>query len=247
MNIACWSGPRNLSTAMMYSFGARADCAVWDEPFYAAYLARTGLAHPMRDDIIAAGQPDAALVARACGAPPSGTPHVWQKHMTHHMLDGIDRGWFTGVRHVVLIRHPARVLASYAAKREDPTADDIGFRLQAEIFDALRAQGLPVVVIDSFDVRRAPGPALRALCAAIGLQFDPAMLSWPAGGRADDGVWAAHWYDAVHRSTGFAGPEGPLPALPAPLQALCDETMPYYTRMRAHALRFESEPTDDRS
>lgn len=237
MNIACWSGPRNLSTAMMYAFGARADCAVRDEPFYAAYLARTGLDHPMRDAIIAAGDADPDRVARACAASAPGAAHTYQKHMTQHMIDGVDRGWLKAVRHVFLIRHPARVLASYAAKREDPTADDIGFRLQAEIFDEVRALGLPAVVIDSHDVRQAPEAMLRGLCAAIGLPFDPAMLSWPAGGHADDGVWAAHWYDAVHRSTGFAGAEGPLPDLPSSLQALCTETMPYYDRMRAHALK----------
>jgi hypothetical protein len=241
VNIACWSGPRNLSTAMMYAFGARADCAVMDEPFYAAYLARTGLDHPMRDAILAAGDANPDRVAAACAAPAPG--HIWQKHMTHHMIAGITRGWFDDVRHVFLIRHPARVLASYAAKREAPTADDIGFRQQAEIFDEIRARGLPGVVIDSHDVRANPAGALGALCDAIGLAFDPAMLSWPAGGRPDDGVWAAHWYDAVHRSTGFAGPEGPLPDLPAPLKALCDATMPFYARMRAHALRPGTKPT----
>lgn len=241
MRIAMWSGPRNLSTAMMYAFGARGDFAVRDEPFYAAYLARTGLDHPMRSQILAAGDTDPDRVAALCAAPPPpGKAHCYQKHMTQHMIAGFDRGWFGAVAHVFLIRHPARVLASYAAKRESPTLDDIGFRQQAEIFDQVRGLGMPWVVIDSFDVRQAPEPMLRRLCAALGTPFDPAMLSWPAGGHPDDGVWAAHWYDAVHRSTGFAGPEGALPALPPDLQAVCEAALPHYRQLRAHALQPEA-------
>jgi hypothetical protein len=237
MNIAAWSGPRNLSTAMMYAFGARADCDLWDEPFYAAYLERTGLAHPMRAEIIAAGETDPAKVAERCAAPaPTGRPHFYQKHMTHHMVGGFDRSWFAAVAHVFLIRHPARVLASYARKRENPTLDDIGFRQQAEIFDEVRKDGFPAIVVDSDDIRRTPEPMLRALCAGIGLPFDPAMLSWPAGGQPRDGVWAAHWYDAIHRSTGFAGPEGPLPAMDGHLAEIHDAALPFYEALKPHAL-----------
>lgn len=234
-NIAMWSGPRNLSTAMMYAFGARADCGVWDEPFYAAYLSATGLDHPMRAEIVAAGEPDPARVAARCAAP-GPQPLFYQKHMTHHMIPAVPRDWFRAVSHVFLIRHPARVLASYDRKRERATPDDIGFRQQAELFDAVRALGLPAVVIDSADIRRAPDAMMRRLCAALDIGFDPAMLSWPAGGHPDDGVWAAHWYDAVHRSTGFAGAEGPLPALSPHLAAVHDAALPYYDRMRAEAL-----------
>ncbi|WP_425073465.1 HAD family hydrolase [Sagittula sp. S175] len=234
-NIAMWSGPRNLSTAMMYSFGARADCAVWDEPFYAAYLRMTGLDHPMREEIIAAGETDPARVARLCGGA-ADKPLFYQKHMTHHMIPGVPRDWFTQVRHVFLIRHPSRVLASYDQKRERATLEDIGFVQQVEIFAQVKAMGLPVTVVDSADIRRAPEVMLRALCARLGIDFDPAMLSWPAGGHPGDGVWAAHWYDAVHRSTGFAGAEGPLPDLPPALQAIHDAALPCYKEMRAEAL-----------
>lgn len=246
MNIAMWSGPRNLSTALMYSFGARPDFDVWDEPFYAAYLTRSGLAHPMRNEIVASGEPDPSAVARACaGSAPNGAAHFYQKHMCHHMLPGIDRGWFAAVSHVFLIRHPARVLASYDRKREAPTLDDIGFRQQQEIFEAVRAAGAPAVVIDSADIRRAPEAMLRALCGAIGLAFDPAMLHWPTGGHPRDGVWAAHWYDAVHRSTGFAGPEGGLPDLPPELGAVCAQALPIYRELRPHALAVPQEVSDD--
>ncbi|MGY3438726.1 MULTISPECIES: sulfotransferase-like domain-containing protein [unclassified Marinovum] len=237
MNIAMWSGPRNLSTAMMYSFGARADCYIWDEPFYAAYLAQTGLVHPMREAIISAGEPDPAVVAKGCAMPaPGGQKLFYQKHMTHHMISGFDREWFGSVTHIFLIRHPARVLASYDRKREKPVLDDIGFRQQTEIFDQVRAAGAPAVVIDSADLRRAPEWMLRQLCTAIGIPFDPGMLRWPAGGHARDGVWAAHWYDAAHRSTGFAGAEGVLPTLTTALQAVADAALPHYRRLREHAL-----------
>lgn len=237
MNIAMWSGPRNLSTAMMYSFGARQDCAVWDEPFYAAYLARSGLEHPMGDEIIAAGEVDPAKVAKACQAPHvSGKSVFYQKHMTHHMIDGIPRGWFGDVKHVFLIRHPARVLASYAKKREGPNLQDIGFMQQVDIFNEVKALGQPVLVVDSFDIRQDPEAMLRKLCAAIGLEYDPAMCRWPVGGHADDGVWAAHWYDAVHKSTGFAGAEGDLPELPSELHSVLEAALPYYETMRSEAL-----------
>jgi len=230
MKIAMWSGPRNLSTAMMYSFGARADCAVWDEPFYAAYLDMTGLEHPMRDKILAAGETDAAKVAaRLTGPHPEGKPHFYQKHMTQHMIDGVDRGWMKQVKNVFLIRHPARVIASYAAKRDNPTLDDIGFWQQAELFDACDDP----IVIDSHDIRENPEGMLRALCAALDLPFDPAMLSWSAGGHNDDGAWAPHWYGAVHNSTGFAGVEGPLPDMKGAYSELTEQALPFYRKLTA--------------
>ncbi len=237
MHIACWSGPRNLSTAMMYAFGARDDCGVWDEPFYAAYLAETGLEHPMGPAILAAGETDPEAVGARCAAPdPDGHRHFYQKHMTHHMVWGLEHGWVDAVTHVFLIRHPARVLASYAKKRESPVLADIGVVKQAEIFDMVCARGHRPVVVDSADIREAPEVMIPALCDAIGLRFDPAMLSWPAGGHASDGVWAAHWYGAVHASTGFAGPEGDLPVLPPDLDSVCEAALPYYDRLRAHVL-----------
>ncbi|MEM1430121.1 MAG: HAD family hydrolase [Pseudomonadota bacterium] len=238
MNIACWSGPRNLSTAMMYAFGARPDCGVWDEPFYAAYLAASGADHPMRHAIIAAGETDPARVGADCAAPDKdGQPHCYQKHMTQHMLWGLDQDWFDAVTHVFLIRHPARVLASYVAKRENPTLSDIGFVQQAELYDAIVARGHRPAIVDSFDIRTAPEAMLLALCARIGLSFDRRMLTWPTGGHADDGVWAAHWYGAVHASTGFAGPEGALPDLPAALQPISAAALPHYERLKALALK----------
>jgi hypothetical protein len=233
MRIAIWSGPRNLSTAMMYAFGNRADFAAWDEPFYAAYLSASGLDHPMKVEILAADETDPAKVAARCVGPvPGGKPHLYMKHMPHHMLKGFPLDWATGCVNVHLIRHPARVVASYSAKREEPTLDDIGFRQQAELYD--RIGGL---VIDSADIRNDPEGMLGALCDAIGLPFDPAMLRWPAGPKPFDGPWAPHWYGAVHLSTGFAGPEGPLPELDGPAEKLVTAALPYYERLRRQSMR----------
>ena len=230
MKIAMWSGPRNLSTAMMYAFAARGDCAVWDEPFYAAYLKKTGLDHPMAAQIIAAGETDPEAVAARCiGSIPAEKPHFYQKHMTVHMTDGVPLDWMREVTNVFLIRHPARVIASYAKKRESPTLMDIGFVQQAELFDRVTdLQGKPPVVIDSADIRANPPKMLRKLCEAIGLPYTPKMLRWPAGGHPDDGVWAPHWYGAVHRSTGFDGPEGPLPDLTSQYADLAERALTPY-------------------
>ncbi len=230
MKIAMWSGPRNLSTAMMYAFAQRSDCAVWDEPFYAAYLSATGLDHPMRDEIIAAGMGNPEDVIRACTEPaPSGRPVFYQKHMTQHMIPGVSRDWIDEVTNVFLIRDPARVIASYAAKRENPTLYDIGFRQQAELFDHVcQRQGKAPPVIDSVDIRADPEAALRRLCTALGLTFEPSMLHWEKGGNPADGVWAAHWYGAVWNSTGFAEPEGSLPQVDPALRDVWEQALPYY-------------------
>lgn len=229
MRITMWSGPRNLSTAMMYSFGNRADFAIWDEPFYAPYLAQTGLDHPMRAEILAAHETDGAKVAARClDTIPAQKTHFYIKHMPHHMIDGMPLDWAQDCVNVHLIRHPARVIASYGVKRSEMTFDDIGFAQQAAIYDRFGGH-----VIDSADIRADPETMLRKLCDAIGLDFDPAMLSWPAGGHADDGVWASHWYNAVHKSTGFAGAEGPLPELDDEAAELCAQALPYYDRLAA--------------
>jgi len=232
-----WSGPRNLSTAMMYAFGARPDFAVVDEPFYAAYLKQTGLNHPMRDAIIASQSTDPNEVAAMLTGPvPQEKTHFYQKHMTQHMVDGIPRGWMAGMRHVFLIRHPARVVASFGAKYDNPTLADLGFSQQTELFDALTVHAGTPVVIDSADIRRAPEQMLTRLCDALDLPFDPAMLQWPTGGHPSDGIWASHWYASVHASTGFAPAEGPPPDLTGAAGALVEQALPHYRRLEAYKL-----------
>jgi len=233
MRIAMWSGPRNLSTAMMYAFAARGDCAVWDEPFYSAYLKLTGLAHPMAEEVMAAHDSDPVRAgSELYGSDKGKNPHFYMKHMAHHMIDGIPLDWAEGCVHVHLIRHPARAISSYGAKREDPTLKDIGFVQQHRMY-----QKFGGVVIDSHDIRADPGAMLQALCAKIGLDWKPDMLHWPVGGHVDDGVWAAHWYGAVHQSTGFAGAEGALPRLTGRFAELERQALPYYESLAKVRLR----------
>ena len=238
MKIAMWSGPRNLSTAMMYSFAARGDCAVVDEPFYGAYLKATGLDHPMAAEVIASQSQDPDTVAAECvGAIPQGQSLFYQKHMTLHMIPSFGRDFMRQLTNVFLIRHPARVVASYAKKREGPTLADIGFVQQAELFDEVANWlGHAPLVIDSADIRENPTRALSRLCAALGIPFTDAMLHWPVGPKPYDGVWAPHWYNAVHKSSGFEDPEGDLPDLPSDYAKLAEQAMPHYERLAGYKL-----------
>lgn len=232
-----WSGPRNLSTAMMRSFGARADTSCIDEPFYAAYLAMTGLNHPMREEIIAAHPTDPRAIAHDMAEGAAPTRIVYQKHMTHHMIAGVPRDWMARVVNAFLIRHPARVLASYARKMGEVSLEAIGFAQQAELFDyAAQFTAASPVVVDSDDILRNPRGVLTALCAALGIPFDAAMLTWAPGPRPEDGVWAPHWYDAVWASTGFADPPGPLPTPPPELASVLARALPVYERLAAHKI-----------
>jgi sulfotransferase family protein len=220
-----WSGPRNVSTALMRSFDARADTEVVDEPLYAAYLAATGLDHPGRAEILRSQPTDWRVVADELTRDTNTIQY--QKHMAHHLLPDMGRDWLGALTHAYLIRDPAHVVASYAKVRGTPTLEDLGYPQQVEIF---RAYGGPVV--DSADLLRDPATTLARLCAQLGIPYDPAMLSWRPGRRATDGVWAPHWYAAVERSTGFA-PYDPTPAeVPDHLHALVEQAQPYYDELR---------------
>jgi hypothetical protein len=238
VNIAMWSGPRNISTAMMYSFGNRPDCLCWDEPFYGFSLASRGNDHPLRDAIIKAGGSDFQALARRCLAPPPPErPIFYQKHMTHHMLTGVDRSFVHGLTNAFLIRSPERVLESYVKKWPTVTLQDIGFVEQAEIFDMVAQRlGKAPPVVDADDILSDPEGMLRALCEALAINFRPEMLSWPAGPKSFDGVWAPHWYNAVWTSTGFAQRPSPLPQLTGSLAAIADAARPYYEGLLRHRL-----------
>ncbi len=237
--IAMWSGPRNLSTAMMYSFAERDDTTVLDEPFYAAYLAATGIEHPMYQEIIASGEVDPDRVARICtGANPRNRPVFFQKQMTKHMISSFDRDWIFDVTNVFLIRDPARVIASYHLKSEDPVLSDIGVKEQLELFDKVcQKSGHAPAVIDSADILDAPEAMLRVVCQAIDIGFQSSMLSWPQGRRSFDGLWAAHWYKSVWKSTGFAAPDKTRSEVPEHLLDLMETANGYYDEIRRHALK----------
>lgn len=230
LRIAMWSGPRNISTAMMRAWESRGDTAVVDEPFYGAFLSETGIEHPMRDDILNAMDTDWKSVAAAVTGPvPGGKPIFYQKHMTHHLLDGVGRAWMDQVINCFLIRDPAEVVASYAVKRGTVTMADIGMVKQAEIFRYVQDRtGATPPVLDARDVLTDPRAMLNSLCEAVGVDFDEAMLSWSAGRRDSDGVWAKHWYQSVEASTGFATYTPRETNLSGKLQDLADACEPHY-------------------
>ena len=237
--IAMWSGPRTVSTALMRAWENRQDTVVADEPLYAFYLARTGIGHPGREAVIASQPTDwRTALARLAGAPlPQGVAISYAKMMTHHLLPEVDRAALAPFRHAHLIRDPHELLASYARIRTAPTLADLGLAAQAEIFEAF---GGPVV--ESRDLLACPHGVLRALCRALGVPFDRAMLSWPAGPRDSDGVWAPYWYDSVRASTGFARWRPPAGPLPARLEPLAERCMPYFERLRRYRISAEGEP-----
>ncbi len=229
MKIASWSGPRNISTALMYSFAARGDVTVRDEPFYAPYLSLTRIDHPLRDEILARHESDPSRVIAGFDR---GSPHLYLKLMAQHMVDGIDMSWARDFTHLHLVRHPARVIASYAAKRQSPTLEDLGYPRQLEIFEAHGG----LVVLGS-DIRQRPEAMLRAICERLGLPFTRRMLRWPKGGHPADGVWAGHWYQGVHASTTFAGQEAEvLPELQGSAANVCSDALAYYDALAAHRI-----------
>ncbi len=234
LRIAMWSGPRNISTAMMRAFENRADTQVCDEPFYAAFLAATGLEHPMRAEVLASQPNDWRAVAAELVSDGEGPEPVWyQKHMCHHMLPSFGLDWMDACANVFLIRDPEQVIASYVRKHAVIDLDAIGVVRQSELFDRVAQRtGEAPAVIDSADVLRDPRVALSRLCEVLGIAFSDRMLNWPAGKRASDGVWAPAWYDVVERATCFDRPVEASPSpLPDELRAIADAARVEYDRM----------------
>lgn len=234
VRVAMWSGPRNISTAMMRAWENRPDTVVVDEPFYAAFLARTGLDHPARDEVIASQPTDVDEVVRGLQANvPDGVDVHYAKHMTHHLAPGQDLGWAREFRNVLLIRDPAEVVASYVKSREACEPDDIGLLQQITLLDQLDEPP----VIDAADFLRDPEAHLRWLCDWLRIPFTDAMLTWPAGTRDSDGVWAPHWYDAVRASTGFAPYRPRTVDLDTHDAAVAEACRPAYERLASLRLR----------
>ena len=231
--IYLWSGPRNISTALMYSFARRKDTQVLDEPLYGWYLQETGLEHPGFQEILAGMECDGVAVIREQLQGQLKKPVLFAKQMTHHLLH-LPKDFLLEAKNVLLIRHPAKVLMSYAKVIQQPVLDDIGIRQSWELLQYLREHYAHAYVVDGDAILQNPAGQLEALCNACGIPFDEAMLSWPAGPLAEDGVWAKYWYERVHRSTGFEPYAEKEVQLSPHLQALAEEAMSYY-----HALREE--------
>jgi Sulfotransferase domain len=238
VRIAMWSGPRNISTAMMRAWGNRDDTTVIDEPFYAVYLKATGIQHPGADEVIATGETDSRkVVTHLTGPVPGGKQIFFQKQMTHHLLPEIDREWLGAVTNCFLIRDPREVISSYIKKREAPSFEDLGFVQQAEIFDFVRARTNAVPpVVDAKDVLEHPEQMLRLLCEAVGVEFSKLMLSWPPGLRETDGVWAKHWYAEVANTTSFQPYRSRHHELPEGLRELYGRCRDWYEKLYQHRL-----------
>jgi sulfotransferase family protein len=236
--IAMWSGPRNISTALMRSWGNRPDTFVCDEPLYAHYLRQTGAAHPGADEVIRSQETDwRKVTAWLTGPVPGGKAIFYQKHMTHHLLPEIDRGWLDRVSNAFLIRAPREVVASLARVLAEPRLEDTGFPQQLEIFSLVRQRtGRVPPVVDARDVLENPERLLRLLCAALDVEFTPAMLSWPPGPRDTDGVWVKYWYGAVLQSTSFQPYRPRDEPIPPHLAGLLDQAEAAYRQLYEHRL-----------
>jgi len=233
-SLCLWSGPRNISTAMMRSFGAREDTQCWDEPFCGAYLANVDYDYPDREVTTAAWETDPNRVAKKCAVDVSATYH-FQKHMSHHILPSFPLGWASEARHVFILRHPARVIASYAKGRPKFTTDTLGFsglrELHRRLTDMTHHQPL---IVETDSLLADPETHLRQICEiGFRIPFDPAMLSWEPGPRPEDGPWAPWWYANVIKSTGFGPPPGPLPEVAPAYHDIYLDCLADYEALRA--------------
>ena len=234
--IAMWSGPRNISTAMMRAWENRSDCVVVDEPFYAHFLKHTGMDHPLADRIMEQHETDLSKVVESVRQKPTAGV-FYQKHISTHMLDHIPLDWLSEVENLFLIRDPRYMVASYSAKRNEATAADLGYTQLQSLFEKASELVRPApLVIDSRRFLEMPKAYLEHICSHLNIDFQPSMLQWPAGTRISDGVWQAHWYDSVNTSTGFGEPRTTLPELNNDQQALADACMPHFELLNKHAL-----------
>lgn len=236
--ICLWSGPRNISTALMYSFAQRPDTTVFDEPLYAHYLSKTPAReyHPGADRVIAEMENDGEVVVRDLILGPHPTPVVFFKHMAHHLYK-LDWNFLDRTVNVLLTRDPREMLPSYAAVVETPTLQDVGYAHHVELLEYLRSRGQDPPVLDSKQVLLNPHKVLAELCARIGIPFREEMLVWKAGPRPEDGSWAQYWYASVHRSTGFTPYRPKTAPFPEQLEPLLAECRPYYEQLRTRAIK----------
>lgn len=236
LRISMWTGPRNISTALMYAFRQRPDTEVVDEPLYGHYLEVTGLAHPGRSEVLAAMDTDGERVVRDVLLGPCTRPVRFFKNMAHHIV-GLDLAFLDDMTNILLTRDPAAMLVSLTRNLPDADVAATGLPQQVELLDRIVTAGRTPIVLDAGEVLHDPEGVLGELCRRVGIVFTRAMLSWPAGPKPEDGVWAPHWYANVHRSTGFAPARQRTEPVPDRLQGRLAECMPLYERLAAHAIR----------
>ena len=234
IRINCISTPRNISTALMYSFAQRTDTAVLDEPFYAHYLAVTGREHPGRDEILASQPHDPSKVFRSFDK--LSAPVLYIKNMAHHMRH-LEPDDFTGYSTLLLIRDPGQLIASFAQVIDRPDMNDIGMRDQFNLFNYYADSGSRVTVLDTGELLKDPPGVLSALCESLGMPYSESMLTWEPGPRPEDGVWAKHWYANVHKSTGFAMQKTSSRPLPEHCWELYEAAMPYYRQLFSQSIK----------
>lgn len=239
IRIAMWSGPRNISTAMMRAWENRPDCQVIDEPLYGYYLNATGIDHPGASQVIEAQGTEWQSAVKRCLAPTMHAEEVFfQKHMVMHMLPAVSREWLAKLTHCFLIREPTEVIASYSAVRENLTLEDVGYPQMTALYEDIETlMGYRPIVIDSAEFLKQPAAHLQALCDVLKVPFDDRMLAWPKGRRASDGVWAPYWYSSVEQSTAFAPYQKRQPVLSPMQQQLAAKAQAHYQLMKQHALK----------
>lgn len=235
MRICLWSGPRNVSTALMYSFAQRRDTEVVDEPLYSHFLTVSGAGHPMRDTCIAAQDPDGTTVIRSVILGPSARPVLFFKQMAHHLVN-LDLSFMRHTVNVFLTRDPEQMLPSLRQRIGQPTLRDTGYARQCEVLSMLEEWGQSPAVIVSRELLLDPKATLQELCMRLKIPFDRAMLRWPAGPKAFDGVWAPHWYRNVHRSTGFQSYRPKTEPFPEALRPLLEECRPYFETLASRSI-----------
>lgn len=233
--ISVWSGPRNVSTALMYAFAQRVDTQAIDEPLYGYYLKVSGADHPGALEVMADMNCNADEVINKVILGSCEKPILFLKNMAHHITN-LPLTRFQGITHVLLVRDPVDMLPSLAKGLKQPTLRDTGFENQVMLLENLTAQGQPPPVLEARELLRDPASVLSQLCQQVKIPFDPAMLQWPTGPKPEDGIWAKFWYHSVHRSTGFQPYQPKLDPFPDHLKPLLDICQPYYEKLRHHAI-----------
>ena len=234
--ICLWSSPRNISTAMMYSFASRPDTIVFDEPLYAHYLVKTGITHPGNDEILASQENDGERVVNDIILKDYDKPVSFFKQMTHHLFE-LNEDFLSEVSNIIFIRDPRQIISSYAKVRPDVTMQDIGIEKQWQLFNSLVEKKIIPVVLDSNEILKNPEGVLQQLCVALAIPFYKTMLHWKAGPKKEDGVWAKYWYENVHKSTGFEMQKTSNRALPKYLEPLYFESKKYFDLLFTYSLK----------